>query len=176
MDNSIYIKKAMRIALSGEQLLAALHHNSYILPYNELKTINNIITLLTKYGSVILLYETSPRVGHWICLILHSSTRTIEFFDSYGFKPDDESKFIPEEMWKMNYLSILLKRASDQGYNIEYNEVPLQNINDKTIATCGRWVVFRLLNKNIPLDLFQQRFKYYRDRDYIVTQLTYNIL
>jgi hypothetical protein len=59
-----------------------------ILTYSELTNIKKIEDLLPRHKSYfILLYPVqSEQSGHWVCLTRYS--KTIEYFDSYGLKPD----------------------------------------------------------------------------------------
>ena len=62
--------------------------NARLMTYNELSEIQNITDLLPKHKSyVIILYPVkSVTDGHWVCLTRYR--QTIEYFDSYGGKPD----------------------------------------------------------------------------------------
>ena len=76
--------------------------------YRELRDITQIEQIL-KDNSVVILYANKPKRGHWICLIryIKNNVPTLEFFDSYGFFPDDEKKIISKEFL----------RNSNQKYN-----------------------------------------------------------
>ena len=67
--------------------------------------------------------------------------KTLEYFDSYGLKPDE-----PLEWGKFkktpHYLSQLLAK---QKLRIHYNTIDFQNKRDYTMSTCGAFVVFRIL-------------------------------
>ena len=62
--------------------------NARLLTYNDLSKIENITDLLPKHKTYfILLYPVvSETNGHWVCLTRYR--KTIEYFDSYGNKPD----------------------------------------------------------------------------------------
>ena len=57
---------------------------------SKVKTIEK---LLSKHGAYfVLLYPVTSEInGHWACMTRYD--KTIEFFDSYGIKIDDELKF-----------------------------------------------------------------------------------
>lgn len=100
---------------------------------------------------IAVLYETQPGFGHWVAVL--ATPEGIEHFDSYGFKPDAELKFIPAQyreafMATAPYLARLLGR---DGRDINYNEYRLQGRNTNT---CGRWVVARCRNRRMTTDQF----------------------
>ena len=108
---------------------------------NELSEIQNITDLLPKHKSyvIILCPVNSDTDGHWVCLTRYR--QTIEYFDSYGGKPD-----VPLSWGKYNntphYLSKLLGKTN---LRVTYNTIDFQNNKDFTISTCGAFAVFRIL-------------------------------
>ena len=108
--------------------------------------------------TAILLYETKPRTGHYVT-VFERPGNIVEVFDSLGYVPDDELEFIPKHYRDVSNQdhSYLLWLLRNSGKHIEYNEVPLQK--DKPgVATCGRWCIWRIANRNMPLKTFQQAF------------------
>ena len=120
-----------------------LGKNARIITYNELAQFKTIEKLLPKHGSFfVLLYPvTSETNGHWVCLTRYD--KTIEYFDSYGEKPDSPFKW-PTSNFKDNprYLSELLKKTK---LHIVYNSIDFQSKRDEMISTCGCYAVFRIL-------------------------------
>lgn len=126
--------------------------------------------LLDGSRCVVILYETAPNFGHWV--LLHtlrspqSGKQTLEFFDSYGMKPDDELNHIPSQyrhdskQTKKEVVRLLL--ASPEDIPISYNEhtfqVPYPGIN-----TCGRWVILRYLCGLSPWGASLEGFKQFID-------------
>ena len=109
--------------------------------YNDLKKYKTIEKLLPKHKSYfILLYPVqSETSGHWVCITRFD--KTIEYFDSYGLKPDfplSWSKFRDTE----KYLSKLLNKTK---LPIVYNTISFQSKQDLMMATCGSYCVFRIL-------------------------------
>jgi len=146
-------------SLSNTDLEDEMGYNIPIIKYDELKKYNNIDELLYPNNEAIMLYETHPNVGHWVC-IFKRNNNTISFFDSLGLKPDDQFhriciKFRKNRGILLPYLTYLL---SECPYNVEYNEYPLQNDNPE-IATCGRWCIERLRNKKLTPCQFYNKFK-----------------
>ena len=115
--------------------------NAKIFTYIELSDIINIEEILPKHKSfIILLYPVKSETdGHWVCLTRYD--KTVEYFDSYGQKPDEHLKWgkfkdIP------HYLSNLLNKTK---LMVTYNNIDFQNKRDYNIATCGPYAVFRIL-------------------------------
>lgn len=162
----------MEIALSNYDILQMINYKSNLMTYPELTKYDNLDEALGKYGALVLLYETKQNYGHWVC-IFKVNKNTVEHFDSYGYKPDDELKFIPNYFRKLNnewypHLTSLLYYSK---YTVIYNEYRLQK-KKKGINTCGRWVVTRLNYRMIPQDVFANFFLEYKDPDKLVTYLT----
>lgn len=136
-----------------------------IIKYPELRKIDDILQYLEKYGFVVILFMNgSFNYGHWCCMTVSPYSKdtdemSINFFDSYGIAPDSQKDYIDNNFLELsdqdrNYLSELLLLISD-NYNIEYQEKNLQK-KKKGNNTCGRWVVCRILTKDIPLNKFQK--------------------
>lgn len=111
--------------------------------YNDLKKYKTIEQLLPKHKSYfILLYPVSSETnGHWT--VLTRFDNVIEYFDSYGLRPDvpfswDSSKFRDNK----KYLTGLLNKTN---LKVVFNDISFQSKRDGMIATCGSFVVFRVL-------------------------------
>lgn len=107
--------------------------------------------LLDGSGCVVILYETAPNFGHWVLLHRPAPAHgvgNLEFFDSYGMKPDDELKHIPAQyradsrQTKKEVVRLLLATPADIpiSYNEHTFQLPIDGVN-----TCGRWVIIRYL-------------------------------
>jgi hypothetical protein len=114
-------------------------------PYNTIHRCRSIEDLLP---CSLLLYQITHNIGHFCCVFLNSDG--VNFFDSYGIFPDDELKKMdvnrrtdPALFHNRSYLANLLFDAHLHGYNIIYNETPLQ---EKGTATCGKWCYDRLMH------------------------------
>lgn len=144
---------------SDEDLRQMMGYNIRIVKYNELIGYDSIDDLLGPRGECIILYETAPNIGHWVCI--YRIGNLVSFFDSYGLKPDDQFHKICIKFRRSNgirkpYLTYLL---SDSRYKVEYSDYPLQNKADD-IATCGLWCIQRLKIKGLDPEGFA---KLYRD-------------
>jgi hypothetical protein len=159
-------------ALSNTDIMNLIGGKANLMIYSQLQDYDDLDDVLGKYGALVLLYETSRNFGHWVC-VFKVNNNTIEHFDSYGLKPDDEIKFIPEYFRKIAgadypHLTALLYNS---GYKVIYNEYQLQE-KKSGINTCGRWVATRLNYRNIPQKKFAKFFLEYNDPDAVVTYLT----
>jgi len=119
-----------------------------IIKYSDLNKYSNINQLLpndTDYR--IILTENQPNVGHWCAVLKYKNI--IEWWDSYGVKPDGEFKYIPSSVRNAlgqggNRLSQLLKTKSP-NQQVYYNKKRFQSGADG-INTCGRWTIARVLS------------------------------
>lgn len=146
------------LSTSNTELQEKMGYNIPVVKYNELINYNDIDQLLGPKGECIILYETAPNIGHWVCCFKRGNK--ISFFDSLGLKPDDQFHQICIKFRKDNginkpYLTYLL---SSSPYKVEYNEYKLQN-PDPEVATCGRWVINRLRLKHLTPKQFYNLYK-----------------
>ena len=158
--------------LSGEDLLKITEGQTKVVPYHNLNQFESIEELLKDFGSVILLYETRKDFGHYTAL-LYDKNGVLEFFDSYGLKPDEELKYAEYNLEEgIPYLTKLLN-----NYNkpIIYNQSKLQKFI-RDVNTCGRWTSLRIRFRNIyNLKDFQELFSRTKhfNGDFFVSALTY---
>jgi len=162
-------------ALSDKDIMKLIKNKANLMTYSELQEYDDLDDVLGKYGALVLLYETRDHFGHWTA-VFRVNKNTIEHFDSYGLKPDDEIKFVPEYFRRLNYETIphLTYLLYKSNYNVIYNEYKLQK-KEPGINTCGRWVATRLKYRMIPQKKFAKFFLEYKNPDQIVTNLTKNI-
>ena len=129
----------------GDDDIRRYFPNATIITYNDLAKYNDITELLPKDKDfVFMLIESSENKGHWVALTRYGDT--VEFFDSYGGKPDSQLKWNSSKKNEAlgqgkKYLSNLL--AGHNG-NVVYNPVHYQGNGD--INTCGRHCTFRIQN------------------------------
>jgi hypothetical protein len=163
-------------AFSNEDICKLCEGEVHIVTYPQLAFMNNIRQLLGKHKAAIILYMTRQRFGHWVAIFeVPGHPDTIEFFDSYSMKPDDELDMIPDHFRVVSGQSIphLTRLLNTSKYkNILYNDIRLQKRKDDT-ATCGRWAGIRVSMKEIPLEKFQKLFTGQTfDPDWYVSALT----
>lgn len=152
-------KSDMSYCLSNEDIFKILGKEIQFVRYNELENLNlNKI----KSGGALILFE-GPAGNHWVCILKNKKggKKRIEYFNSYGVIPDDEKKDLPEKFLEasnqsQNLLSRLLLDADKRGYEIHYNEKPMQNINVDENNTCGRHCAIRIMLSNYPLEDYQK--------------------
>jgi len=152
------LKKLQGKAFTDEDILSVIDGKANLIKYSKLASMNNINEALGKYGACIILFLTKQNYGHWCC-IFRKNSNTLEFFDSYGGKPDSQLKHVPKNFRKVanedyGHLSYLLVKS---GCNVEYNNHRLQQLT-KSISTCGRWVALRLLLRDSSADEFADIF------------------
>ena len=104
--------------------------------------------------------------GRWRCVwTLGRYLKTpkpglIEWFDSYGYRPDTELDFISPEMKieskQFGQLTKLIKNAP--GVTVYYNQKQLQERGNAKMDTCGRWCLARVTERNKTLAEFQRYF------------------
>ena len=164
------IKNAEDVDLSLEDIKKITNDSCEVIVYHNLDQYNSIENLLGEKGAVILLFETKKNFGHWTAIFYQDENRnSIEFFDSYGFKPDQELNYAKYD--NTPYLSQLLDKSN---LPLVFNKKRLQTFAED-INTCGRWTSLRIVFRNIPLKQFQDLFtkSQYYNGDFYVSALTY---
>lgn len=144
-------------SLSEEDILNIIKKNARVLSYRELKNYDTIEEAMGPEKILVLLYETRDNYGHWVAVF--DRGEHIEFFDSYGDKPDDQIAYIPEYFRRSNgldypHLTYLLYKS---GRKIEYNDHKLQK-KGNNINTCGRWVAMRIEMRDDHINTFAKNF------------------
>ena len=79
----------MNEPISNYDILEKLKGRTRLIFYEDLNKIDNLIPLLDE-GSLVILYKSKPDFGHWTAII--KTPEGIEFFDSYGDKPEGAKK------------------------------------------------------------------------------------
>jgi len=171
------IKNAEKKDLSNEDILRITKGKVKIIEYKELHNATSLEPFLEPYGSLVILYETREGYGHWVCLIKRG-INSLEFFDPYGFKVDEELNLINEMHIRRNsenqiqpHLTALIQSG---GYRVSSNLTKLQKFK-KDVNTCGRWVALRILLKNMSIEKFTKLLCCNKngDADWYVSALTY---
>lgn len=138
--------------------------------YDDLVKMKSYKDLFKGYDCILLLYNDpniNPNVGHWVGLKRFKND--VNFFDSYGTKPDETLKEI-----SYNYNNELCRLLLDSPYNIHYNPVKLQS---DTTQVCGRYVAlfFHYCEDNVD-DFVKKLEKMAKDKgittDQLVVELT----
>ena len=119
---------------------------SKILKYSELAGYASIDELLPKERDFrIILVEDSHNKGHWCAILKYG--KTIEWYNSYGVRPDGEKDFLGAVRNKMlgqyqDHIPRLMKRA--KGFKLIYNKARFQKLK-QGVNTCGRWIILRII-------------------------------
>jgi hypothetical protein len=174
-------------ALTDLDIKNHLGDNVKIISHQDLKDYKSIDELMpNKRDVVVIIWESKPNYGHWTLLSKYideyTNLKTIEYFDSYSYPINEPLKWIkPKYKNKIDstdYLTPLLLRAENNGYDIIYNAKNFQNkYND--VATCGRHVISRavsIMKYNQSLSNYIKMFNELKsttgfDYDSIVSQL-----
>jgi hypothetical protein len=153
------LRDLQAIALSSKQLQNNTPKHIPILTYKDIY--GKSLDKLLKNGAFILLYLWEERFGHWTAVIRHHNGKDVEYFDSYGKKPDfwlsknthEKNKKLGQE--KPYLLNKIIK--DNKHDHIFYNPVTFQDSSDeRDIMTCGRWVLTRILNRDLSLEEFEE--------------------
>lgn len=169
------IKDSEKFALSGEDLHRIVDGKANILSYEQLENVSSIEELLQPYGASIILYETKENFGHWVCLF-EKGEKSLEFFDPYGLKMDEELNFSNELHLRQHqgvitpHLTALVEAG---GYKVKSNTTQLQKFLED-VNTCGRHCGMRLRLRSHSLKEFitlMTKNKEY-DADFWVSALT----
>ena len=170
------VKQVMSFALSDSDIKKILP-SIKITTYPQLEQMNSIDQLFDRKGRAILFCpNAAPTVGHWVCMIRRPDA--IEYFDSYGDKPEGYKKGLGEaQKESLNidepYLTRLL-RAS--GLPVYYNTKAFQTSRGD-VATCGRHCIARLLYAADSLDDYNKAIQISgMTPDKFVSGLTFNAL
>lgn len=141
-------------ALSNHDIEQILEPDTRILTYPDFANLSSIDECFDKLGRCIFLFLTeSKSSGHWLCMIKRGNT--IEYWDSYGEKPEAQRNWLSQEELEAlgegePYLFNLLKQS---GYKVYYNTHKYQKVSPVD-NECGRWCCMRLVCKDLSNDKF----------------------
>jgi hypothetical protein len=133
-----------------------------IIKYEDLDNVKNIEDCLIDDNCIIMYQTTRADYGHWTCLIrtTYNGKPVLELFDPYGMVIDDELNYSDYLDGERKLTKLLYKSGKD----ISYNHHKFQKMADD-VATCGCWVIMRILNKKLDLEQFYNKFKNINDND-----------
>lgn len=141
-------KPNLAMMITGEDIDRYLDAgSSKILKYSELDQFRTVEELLPKdLDYRIVLIEQNPNCGHWCCILRYG--KVIEWFDSYGIKPDGELSFISKMKNRIlgqdvKHLTNLFNEATGRGWECIWNKKKMQQLKNG-INTCGRWCLLRI--------------------------------
>ena len=161
----------------GDDDIVKILGPTVVMTYPQLAEVDDIREIFDKDGRAVVLFLTEDETtGHWTGLLRNDNT--IEYFDPYGSAPDADRKWLSKE--KLRQLDedrpLLTKLLRGSGMKVYFNTRPFQE--DKTdVNTCGRWVVSRLLHRQLSLPQFNAMVKKSKMKpDDFVSALTYKII
>jgi hypothetical protein len=143
------MEEVKEYALSNDDINKILDPDTKVFAYPEFAHMRHITDAFDELGRCVFLFLTkSASMGHWLCMFLRDGH--IEYFDSYGEKPEAQREWVSEEQLESlgegePYLWDLLKAS---GIPVYYSTHPYQKDKDD-INTCGRWCVARLVCKDM---------------------------
>lgn len=172
------IKKIMNYSFTDLDLKHYLGDDAKILQYKDLKTYKTLDELLPKEEDfAVILIETAKKSGHWCCLI--KSYGLLEWWDSYGYDIDKEFSCIPTFIqFRLHESNRDLSKLIDSSpLECRYNDKQLQSRKD-FVSTCGRWVVWRLLQWKRGMDLgkFLRYLDFLKSQNDLKGDLAYDVL
>lgn len=144
------INEIKEYAISDEDINNVLQPDTKIFPYPKFSEMESIDEAFDSLGRCVFLFLTkSETSGHWL-MMFKRDAKTIEYFDSYGEKPEAQRKWLPQELMDdlgegEPYLMNLLRGSN---YRVYYNTFEYQKDKDD-INTCGRWALARLICKDL---------------------------
>ena len=152
------LKDLQAIALSSTQLQNHTEKQIPILTYRDIY--GKSLDKLLKNGAFILLYLWERSYGHWIAVIRHNNGKDVEFFDSYGKKPDfwlSKNSYAKNKKLGQEKPYLLNKIMRNNKYDyIYYNPFTFQDSSDdRDILTCGRHTLTRIRNRDLSLDEYK---------------------
>lgn len=146
-------KKIQSYSFSDVDMKKLTSNESNLVTYPEIANYKTLDKLLGKHRSCIILYLQTLTYGHWCCIFeREDEPGLINFYDPYGYFPDDELNFNKKEKnrelkQEKPYLSMLMLKEKDR-YTFTYNKYPLQS-KTKNNNICGRAVGLRINFKDI---------------------------
>jgi hypothetical protein len=160
--------------LSGGDIERATDDEVKVLVYSDLGELDTVEQVFGDRDCVCLLYETRPHFGHWVGLVRHPEEHKIEFFDPYGYAPDEEIDFVPKKFRAESGQDFphLTQLLVDSDYDLTYNPIEIQK-HGEDISSCGRHVLLRCMMRAMPLSQYV-KFIHSTDAlpDDVVTALT----
>ena len=153
----VIAKDAEVFSLGTDDILRIADNKTNIIAYEDLEQVSNLDEILEPYDSIVILYQTALNFGHWVCL-LKTGEKTLEFYDSYGLKPDQELNMSNEFHLRTHngvitpHLTALMKAGNwSYTYNKERLQKRLEDVN-----TCGRYSALRVRFRDITMKKFNK--------------------
>lgn len=168
--NNSYEKDIVYKPRSGDEMEAAMNHQTPVYTYSELCKLGEkfgparmLAHMFQKSNTNIILLQNPEDMqsGHWISVSRNLPKKEIYFFSTYGGKPDVEKiSWLAEDDLResgqfMNIFNDGMRDLQKHGWEIHYNDYPYQKPTDKT-ATCGIYTV-AFLRSGLNPDQFEKQ-------------------
>jgi hypothetical protein len=136
-----------------DQLRYALKNDVNIVDYLDLANVSNLEQLFENSLNVIIFFPVESEFqGHYTCMCYYPDQHLISYFCPYGMSPmrniilSNYLKRFDENMLRV--LPNLIKTFCNNGGKFLVNSYQLQS-KKNSIATCGRHVTMRIMNRDI---------------------------
>jgi hypothetical protein len=169
------IKQIYTQDLTGQQVEIVTNGKCPVHLYKDLRKFDNVREVIGENNACIVLFPVkSSSSGHWIAILYHPETNTVEHFDPYGFSWNTELNYTEDPTWtQYNLLGKLYNDAREQGYNVIYNPYRFQKLKDG-INTCGKHSAIRCRFRYLNIEEYKKLMMgQSQDPDYLVTILTF---
>lgn len=144
------LEQIKEYAISDADINKVLQPDTKIFTYPKFGDMETIEEAFDPLGRCVFLFLTkSETSGHWLAMFKRDA-KTIEYFDSYGEKPEAQRKWLPEEIMEQlgQNEPLLMNLLRQSKYRVYYNTYPYQTDRDD-INTCGKWCLARLICKDL---------------------------
>jgi len=122
-----------------------------VVMYDDIINTDDLSSLFSANDCFVIFYpqvqSDDTTMGHYTCVCKNNETKTLSYYDSLAYKPDEFKKFSPQksELYREEHNSLVaLFLQKLQDYTIDYNTYQHQS-RKSNVATCGRHCVFRCL-------------------------------
>lgn len=160
--------------LTGQDVKITTNGKCPIHLYKDIPKYNHIRELIGENNACLVLFPVKSSLnGHWIAILYHPETNTIEHFDPYGFSWTVELSYSDDPITKQNLLGELYNEAKEKGYNVIYNPYRFQELKDG-INTCGKHSSIRCRFRYLPIEQYKKMMiGQSQNPDYIVSIMTF---
>jgi hypothetical protein len=168
------IKTIYNQDLTGQEVEITTNGHCPVHLYHDLKNFSHIREVIGEYNACIVLFPVkSSTNGHWICILYHPETNTIEHFDPYGFSPDVELTYSSDPETQQNLLMGFYNEAKQRGYKVIFNPYRFQKLKDG-INTCGKHSSIRARFRYLNIEQYKKlMMNQNNDPDFLVSILTF---
>lgn len=130
---------------------------------SEYNSLEELLPYPNDSAVIFFIDEQTPtkNIGHWTAIMRSPKSDRYEFFDSYGLSSKEDLEHISKEKRaKFGEQHDYLKELG--GGAIHHNPVDYQSWSPK-VATCGRYVIIRLLAFQAGLTSPRQFYKFMKN-------------